>query len=101
VKQWASNDNPFEGEELKALLDRWTGSEHPFGDRPVVVLSRGRAESNDAAVEREHERNQRELLRLSRRARQIVARRSGHEIMLDEPELEVAAIRDALAAARR
>ena len=101
VKHWASNDNPFEGEELKSLLDRWTGNEYPFGDLPVVVLSRGRTDSNDAEAEREHERNQRELLRLSRRARQVVARRSGHEIMLDEPELEVAAIRDVLAATRR
>jgi hypothetical protein len=33
--------------------------------------------------------------------KQVVARRSGHHIPLDEPDLVVAAIRDVLAAARR
>jgi len=63
------------------------------------VLSRGRPGS-DSTVEQEHVRNQTELLRLSRRSRQVVARRSGHEVSLDEPELVVAAIRDVLLATR-
>lgn len=98
VKHWATNDNPFEGEELKTLLDRWTGAPHPFGDMPIVVISRGIPEAGDAEVEREHERNQTELLRLSTRTRQIIARKSRHEVMLDEPEIDVAAIREVLAA---
>lgn len=96
TKHWATNDNPFEGEELKTLLERWTGAPHPLGDMPVVILSRGIADASEPEVEREHERNQTELLRLSTRSRQIIAKRSRHEIMLDEPELEVAAIRDVL-----
>jgi len=99
VKHWATNDNPFEGEELASLLARWTGTPYPFGDRPVVVLSRGRPGA-DTTVEQEHVRHQAELLRLSRRSRQVVARRSGHEVSLDEPELVVAAIREALVAVR-
>ena len=95
VKHWAANDNPFEGEELASLLARWTGTPYPFGDRPVIVLSRGRP-GEDSTVEQEHVRNQAELLRLSRRSQQVVARRSGHEVSLDEPELVVSAIRDAL-----
>jgi len=100
AKHWATNDNPFEGEELATLLARWTGAPHPLGALPIVVLSRGRAGS-DSTVEQEHVRNQAELLRLSRRTRQVIARRSGHEVSLDEPELVVAAIRDVLAAARK
>jgi pimeloyl-ACP methyl ester carboxylesterase len=99
ARHWATNDNPFEAEELAALLTRWTGAPYPLGDLPVVVLSRGRAGA-DSTVEQEHARNQTELLQLSRRSRQVIARRSGHEVSLDEPELVVAAIRDVLASAR-
>jgi hypothetical protein len=38
---------------------------------------------------------------LSRIGKQVVARRSGHHIPLDEPDLVVAAIRDVIPAARR
>ena len=101
IKHWASNDNPFEGEELAALLARWTTTPYALGDMPIVVLSRGRPESADTLREREHERNQAELLTLSRRARRVIARRAGHSILLDEPEVTIAAIRDVLAATRR
>src|SRR4029434_2180171 len=74
VKHWATNDNPFEGEELASLLARWTGAPYPFGDLPVMVLSRGRAGTN-TTVEQEHVRNQAELLRLSRKSLQVIARR--------------------------
>jgi pimeloyl-ACP methyl ester carboxylesterase len=100
VKHWAANDNPFEAEELAALLARWTGTDYPLGDLPVVVLSRGRGDFDDREAEEEHRRNQAELVRLSRSARQVVAQRSGHEILLDEPELVVQAIRDVIAARR-
>lgn len=101
VKHWAANDNPFEGEELAALLARWSTQPHAFGDMPIVVLSRGRPESADTAREREHERGQAELLTLSRRTRQVIARRAGHGILVEQPEATIAAIRDVLAAARR
>jgi pimeloyl-ACP methyl ester carboxylesterase len=101
VKHWATNDNPFEAEELASLLARWRGKPHVLGDVPIVVLSRGRPESSDTMREREHERNQAELLGLSRRSRKVVARNSGHSILIDEPEVTIAAIRDVLAAVRR
>jgi pimeloyl-ACP methyl ester carboxylesterase len=41
------------------------------------------------------------LASLSRIGKHVVAKRSGHHIPLDEPALVVAAIRDAIAAARR
>lgn len=41
------------------------------------------------------------LVRLSRRATQVAAHRSGHQILLDEPELGVAAIRDVISTTRK
>lgn len=102
VKHWATNDNPFEGEELAALLAQQSKNKHPFGNMPLVVLSRGISETGGPdAQEDEHNRNQAELVGLSTVGKQIIARHSGHEIMITEPDLVVSAIRDILAAIRR
>ena len=93
IKHWAANDNRFEGEELAALLARWTGTKHALGDLPLIVLSRGRPGA-DERQENEHRLNQAELLTLSRTAKQVVARNSGHLILVEEPMLTVTAIRD-------
>jgi len=95
VKQWATNDNPFEGEELAALLKQRTDEKYPLGDMPLVVLSRGQ-DVDDA-----HTRNQTGLVGLSRVGKQIIAQRSGHEIMITEPGLVVRAIRDMMPAMRK
>jgi pimeloyl-ACP methyl ester carboxylesterase len=95
LKHWATNDNPFEGEELVALLKKRTEEKHPLGDMPLIVLSRGQE------IDDEHNRNQAELVSLSLRGRQVIAQRSGHEIMITEPDLVVTAIRDTLGATRR
>jgi pimeloyl-ACP methyl ester carboxylesterase len=104
VKHWAANNNPFEGEELAALLRQWRGREHALGEMPLVVLSRGVPEHvgpEGKADEEEHARNQAELVALSRKGKQVIAPRSGHQIPLDEPHLVVAAIQDVLMAGRR
>ena len=72
--------------------------QHPLGDLPLVVISRGRPEGGDDA---EHARDQATLVGLSSAGKQIIATKSGHHVPLDEPELVVAAIRDLVAAARR
>lgn len=95
VKHWATNDNPFEGEELASLLSEQRRKQHPLGDMPLIVMSRGIPEERDD----EHSRNQTALIALS--SKQVIARRSGHEIMITEPDLVVTAIRDVLLAARR
>ena len=93
VKHWATNDNPFEGEELAAMLAERRKTPHPLGDLPLVVLSRG-VPGGDPAVEDEHTKNQADLVRLSRRGTQVIARESGHQILLSQPDLVVAAIRE-------
>ena len=104
VKMHISNDNPFEAEELGMLRALRTRAAHVLGDLPLIVLSRGLPEDSTPAGqkgEEEHNRDQAELVALSRIGKQVVAKRSGHHIPLDEPELVVAAIRDVIAAARR
>ncbi len=73
------------------LVDGATGS---LGDRPLAVLTA-------SGPSPERIRDQEEEARRSRRSRHIVARRSGHWIPIDEPELVVDAIREVTAEARR
>jgi hypothetical protein len=71
---------------------------------PLIVLSRGMPEDSSPAGragEEEHSRDQASLVALSRVGKQVIARRSGHHIPLDEPDLVVTAIRDVISAAQR
>ena len=104
VKMHISNDNPFEAEELGMLRAQRTRTAPVLGDLPLIVLSRGLPQDSGPAGqkgEEEHNRDQAGLVALSRLGKQVVAKRSGHHIPLDEPDLVVAAIRDVIAAARR
>jgi len=104
VKMHISNDNPVEAEELGILRAERTRTEHVLGDVPLIVLSRGLPEDSSPAGrtgEEEHRRDQSALVALSRVGKQIIAKRSGHHIPLDEPDLVVSAIRDSMAATRR
>lgn len=104
VKMHISNDNDVEAEELGILRAARTRTEHSLGDMPLIVLSRGLPEDPSPAGrtgEEEHSRDQASLIALSRVGKQVVAKRSGHHIPLDEPDLVVVAIRDVIAAARR
>jgi len=65
-----------------------------------MVLSRGGTDS-DPRTEAEHRGHQAELLRLPRSARQVVATRSGHLILMEQPEVVTGAIRELLDAAGR
>jgi len=104
VKHAASNDNPFEADELIAMSAERNKKEHPLGDLPLIVLSRGISESegpNALADEEERKRDQAALVSLSRNGKQVIAVRSGHHIPLDEPDLVVGAIREMIAAHHR
>lgn len=75
-----------------------------LGDIPLTVISRGKREGGASAEDdlRENawQAEQQELLRLSRHSHQIMARDSGHQIPLDQPELVAEAIRDLIAQQR-
>ena len=74
----------------------------PYGDLPLVVLTRGisDAEGPDGkALEEEHKRDHAAVAALSRKGKQVFASRSGHHIQIDEPDLVISTIREVLAAA--
>ena len=77
-----------------------------FGDRPVIVLTRGRAPQSPPATEMDkqglayeqvwmHE-IQPKLARLSTRGKQVIVGDSGHDIPDDAPEAVIAAVREVL-----
>ena len=81
-----------------------------FGDRPLIVLTRGKMPdlSNPSEFDREYAAYQEvwmheiqpKLARLSTRGRQIIVENSGHDIPDEAPEAIIAAVRDVLAEAR-
>jgi pimeloyl-ACP methyl ester carboxylesterase len=104
VKHVAAAVNPFEHEELAGLRAERAKSEHPLGDMPLVVLTRGIPEKpgpdgHDFSLE--HASDQAALTDLSRNGKQIIAARSGHHVQLDEPQLVATAIQQVVAAARK
>ena len=103
-KHWAQGFNPFEPDELAALRAERAKTQYPYGDMPLVVLTRGIADEQgpDSKVfEKEHREDHAALAKLSRNGKLIVAEHSGHHVQLDEPELVVAAIREVVNAAAR
>lgn len=104
VKHYIVNDNPFEAEELAGLRAERAQTEHPYGDMPLVVLTRGLTDDggpDTTAGAEEHRKDHAVQAKLSGNGRQIIATRSGHHVQLDEPELVVTAIRDVVVAAAR
>ena len=98
----AAGVNPFEIEELAVLRAEGAKSENPFGDKPLIVLTRGIPEENGPdgeALEAEHRRNHAAVAKTSRQGKLIIATRSGHHIHIDEPELVIQSISDVVDAA--
>jgi pimeloyl-ACP methyl ester carboxylesterase len=103
VKHYAAHQNPFEGEELALMVAEQDRKEHPFGDLPLIVVSRGTPSHTGDSQWLEDERvaGQAALAKLSSRGRQIIAVGSGHHVQIEDPDLVVSAIREVLAAARK
>ena len=99
VSRWqhsAAAVNPVESDELAGLRTERLKSEHPLGDLPLVVLTRGIADEtgpNAKAMEDEHRKDHAMIAALSRRGELLIAARSGHHVQLDEPELVITTIR--------
>jgi formylglycine-generating enzyme required for sulfatase activity/pimeloyl-ACP methyl ester carboxylesterase len=101
----------FWAEELQAMYAARAKSECPLGDKPLVVMIPSRKElgSPPPGVAAEvwkqvmDEKRQQKIgmTKLSRNSKLIVSERSGHHIQLDDPELVVEAIRQAVEAARQ
>lgn len=105
--QWIYNERPFtyvkgrssyEAETMQLIFEN--PLDYDFGDKPLVVISKGiwtdkegdEGWSNEA-LKTESKRLQKELLSLSTNSKHIIAKRSGHQIHLDQPALVVETIR--------
>lgn len=60
-----------------------------LGDMPLVVIARDPATGHNLQAEARHQQQQRELLKLSRNSRLLVATGSAHDIPLARPDLIV------------
>ena len=76
-----------------------------LGDKPLIVLSRGMREANDAGspegadqTEQAWAALQADLARRSSSGKQLIADKSGHYIQFDQPDLVIDAIRQVVKA---
>jgi hypothetical protein len=106
IKYIAGGVNPYEieVEELAGLRAERTKTEFPYGDMPLIVLTRaltdeGRPDNTPAAEE--HRKEHAAVAKLSRKGKLIIAEQSGHHVQLDEPEIVIKAIREVVAASRK
>lgn len=75
-----------------------------FGDVPLTILTgaypNGAEFLNNPSVEKEyldiHRKNQLDLLKLSTNSKQLIAKKSGHYVPLQDEELVIAAVREYL-----
>jgi pimeloyl-ACP methyl ester carboxylesterase len=96
--------NPFEVDELAEMRRRTAEHAQPFGDIPVIVITRGRPDEQGptaAAREAAHRADHASMAALSRRGRQVIAERSGHHVQLEDPGLVIRLIGEILAETRR
>ena len=84
-----------EGQRAAFAKLRAAAKEHPFGDRPLVVLTRGVDSSEDMKVAHAA------IARQSTNSRHTVVANSGHEIHLYQPAVVVQAIRDVVESERK
>jgi pimeloyl-ACP methyl ester carboxylesterase len=89
--------NPFEAEELASLRTSAAGRELPLNDLPIIVISRGIPDAEDAAGLAEQEdrvHDHASVAAMSRNGRHMIAEGSGHHVQLEQPELLVRVIRE-------
>jgi pimeloyl-ACP methyl ester carboxylesterase len=92
--------NPVEVEEIALLRKERIDNPQVYGDMPLIVITRGRPES-DSTPAREEERRaaHKAIASASRRGRWLIAERSGHHVQIEQPDVVIAAIKDLLSGA--
>jgi pimeloyl-ACP methyl ester carboxylesterase len=102
IKSHLPGESNFDGEEVVAIRAERQSNEHPLGDRPFVVVTRGVSGygRQPLAEQRDRERtiHQADLVTLSRNGKQLIAEGSGHQVQVEAPDLVVQAIHDVIAA---
>jgi pimeloyl-ACP methyl ester carboxylesterase len=98
--------NPVEAEELAILRKERASGNHPLGDMPLVVVTRGIADENgpggnEVELERRKKEHAELAKSLSRNGRQVIAERSGHHVQIEAPEVVITSVRDVISQARK
>jgi pimeloyl-ACP methyl ester carboxylesterase len=89
--------NPVEVEEIALLRRERLDNPQVYGDMPLIVITRGRPDSDSTAAKEEgHRAEHKAMASASRRGRWLIAERSGHHVQIEQPDLVIAAIRDLL-----
>jgi pimeloyl-ACP methyl ester carboxylesterase len=104
IKHWSMSDNPFEADEILLVAKEREKSEHPYGDLPLIVITRGLSEESGPDSKQfaeEHRKDHEATAKLSRAGKLVVADKSGHHVQIEQPDLVVEAIRQVAAGARR
>lgn len=93
---------------LRSVLAQVRRDARPLGDLPLVVLVKGKADTEPGQTPQEAQRAQRvwyelqeEVAARSSRGELIAAQRSGHHIQWDEPDLVIAKVREVVGTVRR
>ena len=97
----AAGVNPVEVEEIALLRKERIDNPQAYGEMPLVVITRGRPES-DSTAEREEARRaaHKAIASASRRGRWLIADRSGHHVQIEQPDIVISAVKDTLSAAQ-
>jgi len=96
---WAA-EMEWSPEELARMHDARIRTRATLGNLPLIVLSRAVADKPDSLT-LERAAQQRDLVALSTRGKQITAAHSGHNIHIEDPALVVTSIREIVAGVRR
>jgi pimeloyl-ACP methyl ester carboxylesterase len=98
----AAGVNPMEVEEIALLRKERRDNPQVYGDMPLIVITRGRPESDWTAAREEARRvEHKAMASASRRGQWLLAGRSGHHVQIEQPDIVVAAITDLLSGARK
>jgi hypothetical protein len=91
----AAGVNPVEVEEIALLREERVTRPQPYGDLPLIVITRGRPEADESAARTAERRHAHQAIAsASRQGRWVLAERSGHHVQIDQPDVVIAAIRD-------
>lgn len=92
---YAASDNTYLMDELLKMIKTKAQTPQTLGNKPLIVITRGKPFSNDSEEEEQKRlQDQTALTKLSGNSKQIIAHNSGHHIQLDEPDVVVEAIRE-------
>ena len=98
----AAGVNPVEIEELALLRAASNARPTIYGDMPLVVITRGRPDSDDTPERVASRRaSHKSIADRSRKGKQLIAERSGHHVQIEDPELVAGVVQDVVSAVKK